>query len=52
MLLVISRINEGTDKTYNMIKDQIEGDGVKLGDWEEIYIQFRQKEKLGEIEVS
>jgi hypothetical protein len=62
MPVVISRINEGTDQTCNMIRDQIQRDGVEIGDWdkegitveewEEMYKWFGQKEKWGDVEVS
>ena len=62
MPVVISGINEGTDQTCNMIRDQIQRDGVKIGDWdkegitveewEEMYRWFGQKEKWGDVEVS
>jgi hypothetical protein len=34
MPAVISRISEGTDQTYKMIRDQIQRDRVKIGDWD------------------
>jgi hypothetical protein len=62
MPVVISGINEGTDQTCNMIRDQIQRDGVNIGDWdkegitdeewEEMYRWFGQKEKWGDVEVS
>jgi hypothetical protein len=52
MPLVISGIAEGTDQIYHMIKDRMEGDGIKFGDWEEMYKWFGQKEEWGGIEVS
>ena len=52
MPLVISGIAEGTDQIYNMIKEQMEGSGIKFGDWEEMYKWFGQKEEWGGIEVS
>jgi RecQ family ATP-dependent DNA helicase len=62
MPAVISGINEGKDQTCNMIRDQIQRDGVKFGDWdkegitveewEEMYRWFGQKEKWGDVEIS
>ena len=55
MPVVISRINEGTDETCHMIRDQIQRDGVRIRDWdvegitveewEEMYRWFGQREK-------
>ena len=62
MLVVISRINKGTDQMCNMIRDQIQRDSVNIGDrdkegitveeWEEMYRWFGQKENWGDVEVS
>ena len=52
MLVVISSIVEGLDKTYEMIKDWIEGSGIRIGDQEEVYKWFGQKEEWGGIEVT
>lgn len=52
MPLVISGIVEGTDETYNMIKDKMEQSGIQLEDEEEVYKWFGQKEDWGGIEVS
>ena len=34
MPVVISGINEGTDEACHMIQDQIQRDGVRIGDWD------------------
>jgi RecQ family ATP-dependent DNA helicase len=62
MPVVISGINEGTDQTCNMIRDQIQRDGVEIGEWngegisveewEEMYRWFGQREKWGDVEIS
>jgi hypothetical protein len=52
MPLVISGIAEGTDQIYDMIREQMEGSGIKFGEWEEMYKWFGQKEEWGGIEVS
>jgi hypothetical protein len=55
MPVVISRINEGTDQTCKMIRDQIQRDrvnirdwdkeGITVEEWEEMYKWFGQIEK-------
>ena len=62
MPAVISGINEGTDQTCEMIREQIQRDGVNIGDWdregitvgewEEMYRWFGQREKWGDVEIS
>jgi hypothetical protein len=62
MPVVISGINEGTDQTCNMIWDQIQREGVEIGEWngegisveewEEMYKWFGQREKWGDVEIS
>ena len=45
MPLVISGIAEGTDETYNMIKERMESSGVQVGNWEDMYQWFGQKKE-------
>ena len=46
MLVVISRINKGTNQTCNMIRDQIQRDGVEIGEWNEKGISVEEWEEM------
>jgi hypothetical protein len=44
MPIVISGINEGTNRTCNMIRDQIQRDKVKIGEWNGEGISIKDEE--------